>query len=165
VVEAHEGWQTADRFGRDPGPPALDFAGGWPETMVKYATNLHYYGPLFGALEPAVELQESLGRTVIEARVRALAGRLRDGLSEINGVRILSPEPAGLRSAITSFEVDGFEVRALRRDLTRQGIVTRSIDHAPFGFEAVRACTHIFNTETDVDRLVDAVRGLAASRA
>jgi cysteine desulfurase/selenocysteine lyase len=112
-----------------------------------------------------MNLQESLGRTAVEARARALAGRLRDGLATIDGVRILSPEPADLRSAITSFEVDGLEVKALRRELTRQGIVTRTVDHAPFGFEAVRACTHIFNTETDVDRLVDAVRGLAAGRA
>ena len=165
VVEAHDGWQSGDRFGRDPGEPALDFVGNWPDTMVKYSTNLHYYGPLFAALEPAMDLHEAIGRAEVEARGRALAGRLRTGLETIDGLHVLSPEPPELGTAITSFTVDGLDPRTLRRTLAGQGIVTRYVNHAPFGFEAVRACTHIFNTEADVDRLVEAVRSLAAGRA
>lgn len=165
VVEAHDGWQSADRFGRDPGEPALDFVGNWPPAMVKYATNLHYYGPLFAALEPAIDLHEALGRMTVQARGLELAARLRAGLETIGGLRVLSPEPAELRTAITSFTVDGLDPRTLRRTLAGQGIVTRYVNHAPFGFEAVRACTHIFNSKADVDRLVAAVGGLATGRA
>ncbi len=164
VVEGREGWQTADRFGRDPGEPSIDFAFAWPSTMVKYATNLHYYGPLFWALPPAIELQETIGRSVVEDRALALAGRLRQGLQRIGGVRILSPEPAALRSAITSFAIDGVEPKSVNRALADQRIITRAIDHAPFGFEANRVCTHIFNSEEQVDRLLEAIATLATRK-
>ncbi len=164
VVEGHEGWQTADRFGRDPGEPSIDFASAWPETMIKYATNLHYYGPLFWALLPAINLQESIGRSVVEDRTLALAQRFRDGLQQIDGARILSPDPDALRSAITSFTITGVDPQWLRKALANQRIVTRYIGHAPFGFEADRVCTHIFNSEEQVDRVLAAIATLAAAR-
>ncbi len=164
VVEANDGWTTTDRFGRE-GEPALDFAPIWPGTMVKYATNLHYYGPLFWALEPAIDLQEAIGRRAVEERTMALAQRVRAGLERIDGARILSPEPAGLRSAMISFTVDGIDPKTLRKALAGQHIVTRYVGHAPFGFEANRVCTHIFNTEDEIDRLLEAVAGLAGGRA
>jgi selenocysteine lyase/cysteine desulfurase len=161
VVEGREGWDTADRFGRDPGEPSIDFAPAWPPTMIKYATNLHYYGPLFWALQAAMDLQESIGRGTVEARTHALAQRVRDGLAGIDGARILSPESLALRSAITSFTVDGFEANALRQELKARRIVTRYVDHRPFGFEANRVCTHVFNTEGQVDQLLEAVESIA----
>jgi selenocysteine lyase/cysteine desulfurase len=161
VVEGREGWDTADRFGRDPGEPSIDFAPAWPTTMIKYATNLHYYGPLFWALQSAVELQELIGRDTVEARTHALAQRVRDGLAAFDGSRILSPEPPALRSAITSFTVDGIQPAALRKELKAQRIVTRYVGHKPFGFEANRVCTHVFNTEDQIDRLLDAVHSIA----
>jgi selenocysteine lyase/cysteine desulfurase len=164
VVEGREGWDTADRFGRDPGEPSIDFAPAWPPAMIKFATNLHYYGPLFWALLPAMELQELIGRGTIEARALALARRVRDGLARIDGARILSPEPHDLRSAITSFTVDGVEPATLRQELKSRGIVTRYVDHRGFGFEANRVCTHVFNTEAQVDRLLEVVESIGRRR-
>jgi len=164
VVEGHEGWDTADRFGRDPGEPSVDFAAAWPPTMLSYATNLHYYAPLFWALQPAMELQEAIGRDGVESRTMELAQRLRDGLAEIDGARILSPRPSGLRSAITSFTVDGIEPKALKTALAEQRIATRYVDHRPFGFEANRVCTHVFNTEGDIERLLEVVDSIARAR-
>jgi hypothetical protein len=161
VVEGREGWDTADRFGRDPGEPSIDFAPAWPPTMIKYATNLLYYGPLFWALQAAMDLQESIGRGTVEARTHALTQRVRDGLAGIDGARILSPESLALRSAITSFTVDGFEANALRQELKARRIVTRYVDHRPFEFEANRVCTHVFNTEGQVDQLLEAVESIA----
>jgi selenocysteine lyase/cysteine desulfurase len=161
VVEGREGWDTADRFRRDPGEPSIDFAHAWPPTMVKYATNLHYYGPLFWALRPAIDLQELIGRDTIDARTHALAQRVREGLATIDRARILSPGPQALRSAITSFSVDGVEPTVLRIKLRGRRIITRYVDHKPFGFQANRVCTHLFNTEDQVDRLIEVVRSIA----
>lgn len=163
LVEGHEGWDTADRFGRDPGEPAINFAEKWTPTLVKYSTNLHYYGPLFWAIAPAIELQQLVGRKEVEARVLELAERLRQGLSSIPGARILSPDPASMRSAITSFVLDGVAPDDVKDALYRKNIIIRAVHHEPFGFNANRVSTHVFNDESEVDRLLWELEVMARS--
>ena len=155
---------TTDRFGRNPGEPSVDFAAAWPPTMLAFGTNLHYYAPLFWALEPAMDLQEAIGRDVIESRTMALTRLLRAGLGRIDGVRILSPEASSLSSPITSFTVDGVEPPTVKRALAERRIAIRSVDHRPFGFEADRVCTHVFNSEGEIERLLEIVAAISTTR-
>jgi selenocysteine lyase/cysteine desulfurase len=158
VVESYDGWDAADRYGAVTGKPGLDFVEHWPAAMVKYGTNVHYYGSVFWAVQPALRLHEAIGRAQVERRVLALAGRLREGLSRIGGVEVLTPAAPGLSAGLIAFKVHGADARTLARAISREDRLTvRSVIHEGIGYAALRACTHIFNDEDDVDRLVAAV--------
>jgi selenocysteine lyase/cysteine desulfurase len=97
------------------------------------------------ALAEAIETMESVGLETVESRVERLTDRLKAGL----GDRLLSPE--SYESGLVTFEADDPEATVSR--LGEQDIVVRSLPHP----EAVRASIHVFNTATEIDRLVDAV--------
>ncbi|WP_254544332.1 aminotransferase class V-fold PLP-dependent enzyme [Halomarina pelagica] len=96
-------------------------------------------------LRAAMDLIESVGLDAIESHVAGLAERLADGL----GDRYLGP--ADPESGLVAFEVDDPEATVER--LAAEGIVVRSLPHP----DAVRASLHVFNTESDVEALLDAL--------
>jgi selenocysteine lyase/cysteine desulfurase len=164
VVESYDGWDAADRYGAVTGRPGLDFVDAWPKAMIKYSTNLHYYGSVFWAVDPAVAFQLSVGKARIEGRVRALAGELKARLSRVRGVDVLTPSAPGLSAGLVAFRVAGADMRALARAISREdGLVIRSVIHEGVGFAAARACLHVWNTEDDIERLVKAVERRASA--
>jgi selenocysteine lyase/cysteine desulfurase len=108
---------------------------------------------------------------VEEASRRAwqLAARVRDGLTRIDGVRVL--DKGLVRSAIVTAHVPGWDPPALVRALRERGINTSAIDRASAvldmdekGVEgALRMSPHYYNTDDEVDVLVEAVSALAAN--
>jgi len=96
-------------------------------------------------LEQAIETIESVGIDTIQTRIEGLSDRLKQGL----GDRLLSP--AGYESGLVTFEADDPEASVER--LADQDIYVRTLPYP----EAVRASTHVFNTEADVDALLDAL--------
>ncbi len=108
----------------------------------------------------------SLGSSVIEARVCALAAALRGMLAEIPAVTI---QDRGERlGGIVTFSVEGFaaeEVRvAMREHHINTWVVTRAAamrDFAARGIDdATRASVHYYNTEDELARAADVVRAL-----
>jgi len=95
------------------------------------------------ALAEAIETMDAVGLDTVEARVERLTDRLKAGL----GDRLLSPE--GYESGLVTFAADDPEATVER--LAQQGIVVRSLPHP----EAVRASIHVFNTELEIDGLLD----------
>jgi cysteine desulfurase / selenocysteine lyase len=105
------------------------------------------------------------GLQAIEARVVALAARLRDGLGELAGVRV---RDLGVRRcAIVSFTVDGRSSSTVKADLARRAI---NVEVSPGHYtrydmvergmaDLVRASVHYYNSEDEVDALVAAVAG------
>jgi cysteine desulfurase family protein (TIGR01976 family) len=110
--------------------------------------------------------------TLIEDALQALLVRLVEGLSEIEGVRILGT--ATRRTSTVSFVLAGYHPDAVAAELARRGIDVWSGDNYAFELMrrfglgdsggAVRASIVLYNTAEDVDRLVDAVAELAAGR-
>jgi cysteine desulfurase/selenocysteine lyase len=114
-------------------------------------------------LGEATRYAREWGLEAIEARVVALAARLRDGLAGLNGVQV---HDLGLRKCgIVSFTVEGLESAAVKRSLAQRAInVSVSPGHyTRFDMEArglpdlVRASVHYYNSEDEVDALVEAV--------
>jgi selenocysteine lyase/cysteine desulfurase len=106
----------------------------------------------------------------IEERLGGLLARLLDGLTAIDGVRVL---PAGPRRTSTvSFTVDGLAPSEVTAALARDGIAVWDGDNyayelmSRFGLAdsggAVRASLVVYNEESDVDRFLDAVARLRA---
>jgi selenocysteine lyase/cysteine desulfurase len=162
MVEMPDGWSDTTRFGTPAPPDSIDFRRGWPEAMRRYATLYHYAGPTLLGTLTAIEQLSSIGLPRVAARVRALGKRLRAGLADIEGVKLLTPPR--LAAGITAFRLNRVDPVALYRWLrTEHNIMTRVVDHSAVGFVANRACTHIFNEEADVDALVAAVAAAAAA--
>jgi len=98
------------------------------------------------SLGAAVDLIDEIGIANIQERVLYLNGQLTNRLAE-NGWKILSPiENEGSRSAETLIEVE--RPAEVVRALFRRGVI---VTEKP---EGIRAATHFFNGETDIDRLV-----------
>jgi L-cysteine/cystine lyase len=89
------------------------------------------------------------------AEIRRRAALLADLLSELPHVTVRSPRPA--RSGLVSFEVEGMAARDVAERLLEERFVLRYI---PGPNNYVRASTHLFNTEEDLEALAEAVRGL-----
>jgi cysteine desulfurase / selenocysteine lyase len=121
-------------------------------------------------LGAAVDYALALGLDAIRERCRLLAGRLRAGLGEVGGVRLLDlgRDP----SAIVSFSVEGHEAGAVVRSAALAGITIGASDPSSTLLDArarglppiVRAAPHYFNTEDDIDRLVEHCAGLRRGR-
>ncbi len=114
-------------------------------------------------LGAAIDYARTIGVARIAERNGALAERLRGQLHGLDRVSVLDK---GLRrSAIVTFRVDGrssSEVHAALRAADVHTSVTVAA-HARFDFpergivDAVRASVHYFNTEDELDRLVEVV--------
>jgi cysteine desulfurase / selenocysteine lyase len=129
-----------------------------------------YYAGKIG-LGVAVDYAHALGADAIWARLQQLAGRLRDGLSAIEGVTV---RDQGLtKAAIVTFTVDGLAATEVQRALASERInvnVQRKrdawLDLGERGLdEVVRSSVHYYNSDEEIDVLVDAVRRARTSRA
>jgi selenocysteine lyase/cysteine desulfurase len=150
-------------------PPMIDhFAAPWVERERYELRNdarrfetweNNYTGHL--GLGVAVDYALAIGLADIEARCRSLAGRLRDGLKSVAGAKIrdLGRNP----SAIVSFTIEGHEAEAVVDAADRAGITIGASDPGSTLIDAekrslpmlVRASPHYYNTEAEIDRLIE----------
>lgn len=150
-------------------PPMIDhFAAPWVsrneyrlrEDARRFETWENNYAARLG-LGTAVDYALDIGMGPIEQRCRLLADRLRAGLSAIGGIKIrdLGRAPG----AIVSFTVEGYEADAIVSSAAAAGITIGASDPASTRIDAelralppvVRASPHYYNTEAEIDRLVD----------
>jgi cysteine desulfurase/selenocysteine lyase len=108
----------------------------------------------FGA---SLELLLEVGTSVIEQRVLNLSAKLADWLVAA-GCEIVEPWPRTREesSGIVSFRRPGSSANEVLRDLTAAGIFART--HKDF----VRLSPHFYNTEEEVERVIDVVRARLA---
>jgi selenocysteine lyase/cysteine desulfurase len=112
----------------------------------------------------AVRLQETIGKRNVEARVRELSTRLREGLSEIQGVKLWTSKDPELSCALTLFSVRDIPMANVKNAIMeRDRIYIR--DMRTGGLNAVRVSTHIYNMPEEVDRLLRSVHHVASHAA
>ncbi|MGB3761906.1 MAG: aminotransferase class V-fold PLP-dependent enzyme [Ornithinimicrobium sp.] len=108
----------------------------------------------------AVEYALSWGMDAIEARVNELAGRLRELLTGLDGVRV--HDQGDRRCGIVTFTVDGVPAPQVQRQLfdNAVNVSVSLVDYARLDLPArglpdlVRASVHYYNTHEELDRLV-----------
>jgi selenocysteine lyase/cysteine desulfurase len=124
-----------------------------------------------GRLGLGAAVDEALGWGLdpIAARVRGLASSLRDRLATVPGLvlRDLGRERCGIVT-FTIDDVDAFTIAStLRSRAVNVGVSTIDFARTDFerrGLDAVaRASVHYYNTDDELDRLVDELRALTAS--
>jgi selenocysteine lyase/cysteine desulfurase len=119
-------------------------------------------------LGAAVDHALSWGLDAIAARTTQLAERLRAGLAEVP--RVTVRDKGVERCAIVTFTLDGrpsddvsgaLRARRINTSVSTPGFARYDMDHRHVT-DMVRASVHYFNTEGEIDRVVDEVRLLAA---
>jgi cysteine desulfurase / selenocysteine lyase len=118
-------------------------------------------------LGTAARYAREWGLEAIADRVGALAARLREGLGGIEGADV---HDLGLRKCgIVSLTVDGLTATEVKDALAERAInvSVNPVHYTLFDMEArglpdlVRASVHYYNSEDEVDALVDAVAAIA----
>lgn len=115
-------------------------------------------------LARAIEYALGWGLDEIWERVHELGVRLREQLVEIDGVTIR--DAGAERCAIVTFDVAGVAAERVKEALAREAInvsvsatTSAVIESIERGLpDLVRASPHYYNTEEEVDRLVESVR-------
>jgi selenocysteine lyase/cysteine desulfurase len=102
------------------------------------------------AFSAALDLLLEVGPAVIEERVLDLSQRLAEGLASC-GCEIVEPWPRtrAESSGIVSFRKPGAKPQTVLRDLSAANVVARI--HQDF----VRLSPHFYNTDEEVDRVLD----------
>ncbi|MDZ4700443.1 MAG: aminotransferase class V-fold PLP-dependent enzyme [Rhodothermales bacterium] len=111
-------------------------------------------------LVAAVQFMETIGMDRVAAYSQGLALRLQGQLRAMAGITVLTPEDPSLSAGITTFKLEKMPYDELFRVLLsehkmRCRVVTEQ------GLDALRVSTHVFNSEEEVDRLAEAVGGIA----
>jgi isopenicillin-N epimerase len=111
------------------------------------------------ALADAFELHGRIGRRRIAERTHGFAGRLKEGLAEIPGVRVITPAADDLSAGIVCFEIEAMPAREAVDALRARHRIVASV--TPYAAEYVRLGPSIANGPEDVDAALPAVRALA----
>jgi cysteine desulfurase/selenocysteine lyase len=117
----------------------------------------------------AVRYLDALGHDAIARHEASLARRMRDGLREIPGVRLLGDAEGVERVALWVFDVDGVHAHDVGQFLDARGVAVRVGHHCAqplhrrLGLTAsVRASAAFYNTDDEVDRMLQAVADVRA---
>ncbi|MDF1501067.1 MAG: cysteine desulfurase [Anaerolineales bacterium] len=120
----------------------------------------------FGA---AIEYLESLGMGNVHAYEQQITEYALDRLEEIPGVRVYGPSYKD-KGAVASFTMEGTHPHDVAQILDNEGIAVRAGHHCAMPahekydiLATTRASFYVYNTEDEVDRLVEAlykVKGL-----
>jgi isopenicillin-N epimerase len=109
------------------------------------------------AVPAAIDFQQELGWQRIDARNRALAGYVRQQLAHLPPATPANPELCGF---MTAFRLPASaDAPTLRRALWERHRIELPIIERPDGL-LLRISTHFYNTEEEIDRLVQALRTL-----
>ena len=104
----------------------------------------------------AVRFQEEIGTEAIAARGRELSGYVRDRVSNLPWIDILSPSKPGLFGSITTIRLRGMGGKNLNKQLFETYRITIPVFEE--GEDAsVRVSTHLYNLPAEIDHLFKAI--------
>ena len=116
-------------------------------------------------LGAAVKFLEEVGMDNIHAHEKNLTERALRQLKEIPGLRIIGPETTENRGGAISFTVEGVHPHDLGQVLDDHGVSIRVGHHCAWPLHracgaqsTARASFYLYNTEEEVDKLVEAIK-------
>ena len=135
----------------------------WAEVPHKFEAGTPNIAGAIG-MGAAVDFLEGVGSEAVADHERRLMEYALERVSAVPGVRVYGPESLGERSAIVSFALGDAHPHDISTILDAEGVAVRAGHHCAqlvmkhFGVSATaRASFYLYNTEDDVDRLVQAL--------
>ena len=127
------------------------------EIPAKFQTGFRNYVGMAG-LENSANYLLKYGMNNIRKKIIKLSNQLRNELSKISDVTLYGPESEDERTSIVSFNIKGKEPQSVVEKLEKQKIVlaVREI----MDKKLIRASPHFFNTESQIQRTITAIKNL-----
>lgn len=133
---------------------AYDDSGNFlPATTAKRYEVGTVYKPALAGMLAGLRWLEALGTQAIYARVQEMTCLARERLAALPGVTVYTPPN---QAGLTSFNIDGVDPVDACAQLAEAGVIIRSVS----GPGLLRASTSFYNDESDVERLVEGVKGV-----
>lgn len=123
----------------------------------KFQTGFRNYVGFVG-LEASINYMLQFGLNNIHSKIMKLSNQMREELSKISGITLFGPEDQSKRTSIVSFSIDGQEPQKIVELLEKKKIViaVREIVDK----KILRASPHFFNSEEEIQKVVDEIRKL-----
>lgn len=113
---------------------------------------------VIAGLDAALDFHLQIGPQRWTERIKFLGDRLRTGLSQNKRVTFYSPINPLMVAGITVYNIEGFTGTRLQDAYWEKGRMRPRSTGDVFG---VRHCTHIFNSEAEIDRAIEIVNELS----
>ena len=137
----------------------------WAPAPKKFEAGVPNMAQAVG-LGAALTYLTSIGMENIYRHEEKLTSYLLQGLSSINGLRIIGPTSTELRGGTVSFTLGDIHPHDVGQFLDNQGIAVRTGHHCAWpltrklGVAATtRASVYLYNTTEDLDALIEGVQG------
>lgn len=134
-----------------------------PPAMKGYVDSAHryFYGTqsaeLYEGILAAIKFHESIGKQVIENRVKFLSEFLYSKLREMEDkVEMVTPEEAASRAAVTAFRMKNMSMQDFQKKAQKEKIIIRIVPENEVN--CIRVSTHIYNLLPEINKLIDLVR-------
>jgi cysteine desulfurase/selenocysteine lyase len=135
----------------------------WAEVPAKFEAGTPAVGDAIG-LAVAIDYLTNLGMDAVLAHEQAVVGYALERLTEIPGITIFGPTDPAHRSGVVSFTLQNIHPHDVASILDEENVAVRAGHHCAqplmvsLGLVATtRASFYVYNTETDVDRLIAAL--------
>jgi selenocysteine lyase/cysteine desulfurase len=142
-----------------------DMMGGGPENPKEGARKYERSGqrniPSALGMGVAADFQAAIGKNNVQNRVRFLAARLKDGMKGIPGTSVYTSSSDEMSGGLTTIAVNNVPKANLQKAaMDRAGIFITLSGLNDF---SCRISTHIYTSPSDVDRLLEVVKYVAAN--
>ena len=123
----------------------------------KFQTGFRNYVGFVG-LEESINYMLQFGLNNIHNKIMKLSNQMREELSKIPGITLFGPEDQSKRTSIVSFSIDGQEPQKIVELLEKKKIVI--VVREIVDKKLLRASPHFFNSEEEIQKVVDEIRKL-----
>jgi len=114
-----------------------------------------------GGFGKALDLWQAIGWANVFAAIEAYTDRMKAALSALPGVVLETPLPYAKSAGIVTISVPGFTSAGLYNSLLEhERILVSPLEHDT---SMIRISTHVFNTDEEIDRLVNGIRRIQKS--
>ena len=141
----------------------------WATVPHKFEAGTHNIAGAIG-MGTAIDFLSGVGMDAIAKHERELLKYALERMSAVDGIRIYGPQSPDEHSALISFTLGDAHPHDISTILDSEGIAVRAGHHCAqlamqhFGISATaRASIYLYNTESDIDRLIEGleqVRGI-----
>jgi selenocysteine lyase/cysteine desulfurase len=111
--------------------------------------------PVLKGLDAALDFHFELGPDRVYERIKFLGARLRKGLSASPKVKFFSSSDESMCAGITVYNIEGWTGAKLQDAYWEKAKMRPRSQGDVFG---VRHCTHIFNSEEEIDKAIELVK-------
>ena len=150
------------------GGEMIDFVGLYESTWKELPWKFEGGTPIIAGavgLGAAIDYLEEIGLDNIERHEHQLAAYALESFAKIDGLTVYGPQDAEKRAGVITFNVEGVHPHDLATVLDMHGIAVRAGHHCAQPLmkwldvsATARASFYVYNTEEDVDRLVDGLQ-------